>query len=321
MLVATAEQSQGNYSVTVVPGTFTITKVDTLSLTADGFTIVYDGDEHTITVTRNITDGTTIQYSTDGGSTWQDQISWRDVTDGTVHVIVRATNPNYENSTAPADVAVTKRKVTITSGSAEKVYDGRPLTSQQSEVSGDGFVNGEGVSIVYTGSQTNPGTSLNTFTYVFNDRTEEGNYEIEVVPGTLKVTKREEPAPDQPVPQPDQPKQPDRPDHPDHPGDPGRPDHPDTPSGPAKPDKPEGEEPAPIPEPDIEQNGADAIESTGSESVKESYESSGAAHSAGRSRNVPTGGHSSLPLDLSITTVSAAALAVWNFFRRRRKKT
>ena len=55
-------------------------------------------------------------------------------------------------------------------------------------VSGDGFVKGEGAAYNVTGSQTNAGSSDNTFTYMLNPGTKAGNYAIEQKEGTLTVT-------------------------------------------------------------------------------------------------------------------------------------
>lgn len=85
---------------------------------------------------------------------------------------------------------IKKRNVTLTSASDEKVYDGEPLTNDKITVSGDGFVDGEGVSCNVTGSQTVAGSSENSFSYELTDGTKAGNYSIESAPGTLTVTKR-----------------------------------------------------------------------------------------------------------------------------------
>ena len=86
-------------------------------------------------------------------------------------------------------LTITKRSVTLTSGSAEKEYDGTPLTDSDVTVGGDGFVDGEGATYTVTGSQTEVGKSDNTFAYTLNDGTLAQNYTIETIDGTLEVTK------------------------------------------------------------------------------------------------------------------------------------
>ena len=79
--------------------------------------------------------------------------------------------------------------MTLTSGSASKAYDGTALTKHEVAAGGDGFAPGEGASYAFTGSQTEVGTSENTFTYTLNGGTRAGNYDITTVNGTLTVTK------------------------------------------------------------------------------------------------------------------------------------
>ena len=101
------------------------------------------------------------------------------------------TSTNFGNVTfkvTDGKLDITKRSVTLTSGSAEKVYDGKPLTKDEVTVSGDGFVTGEGATYHVTGSQTNVGKSDNTFTYTLNEGTKADNYEITKTVGKLKVT-------------------------------------------------------------------------------------------------------------------------------------
>ena len=85
-------------------------------------------------------------------------------------------------------LVIEKRKVTLTSGSGEKVYDGNALTNGEVTVSGDGFADGEGAAYDVTGSRTDVGESDNTFTYTLNKGTKADNYTIEKTEGKLKVT-------------------------------------------------------------------------------------------------------------------------------------
>ncbi|MBQ9644132.1 MAG: hypothetical protein IJV26_08870, partial [Lachnospiraceae bacterium] len=97
--------------------------------------------------------------------------------------------------TQPGTLTIQPREVILTSADAEKEYDGTALTTENEAaqgitVSGDGFAAGEGASYTVSGSQTLVGVSSNTFTYELNEGTEEANYRITVVPGTLSVTGR-----------------------------------------------------------------------------------------------------------------------------------
>ena len=80
------------------------------------------------------------------------------------------------------------RKVTLTSATDEKPYDGTALTNDTVTVGGEGFAPGEGATYDVTGSQTLVGQSDNTFTYTLNDNTKASNYIITTEEGTLTVT-------------------------------------------------------------------------------------------------------------------------------------
>ena len=75
-------------------------------------------------------------------------------------------------------LTVTPRTVILTSGSAEKEYDGTPLTNATVTVSGSGFAAGEGAVYDVTGSQTEAGSSANAFTYQLNDGTKKDNLSL-----------------------------------------------------------------------------------------------------------------------------------------------
>ena len=101
------------------------------------------------------------------------------------------TNGNFTNVTFNVTdgwLKIDPRPVTLTSGSAERVYNGKPLTNETVTVGGDGFAKDEGVTCDFTGSQTDVGSSKNTFTFEANEGTSAKNYSFEFKFGTLKVT-------------------------------------------------------------------------------------------------------------------------------------
>lgn len=124
-------------------------------------------------------DGSDGKYSYDLSITYQDKSQ---------------TNPaDTKTVTGKAEYTITKRPVTLTSASDEKVWDGTALTNDTVTVSAGegntvgGFVTGEGATYDVTGSQTNVGSSDNTFTYTLNEGTKDTNYEITQKTGTLTV--------------------------------------------------------------------------------------------------------------------------------------
>ena len=102
-----------------------------------------------------------------------------------------AATPNCPEISATANFEIYKRNVTLTSATARKSYDGKPLTNDEITVGDDGFAQGEGATYHVTGTQTEPNESFptsNTFTYELKEGTLQSNYNITKVEGTLTVT-------------------------------------------------------------------------------------------------------------------------------------
>ena len=95
---------------------------------------------------------------------------------------------NYTITKTEGKLKVTPRSVTLTSGSAERVYNGEALTKNEVKVTSGSFAEGEGATYNVTGTQTDVGTSNNTFTYTLNEGTNAKNYNIELALGKLEVT-------------------------------------------------------------------------------------------------------------------------------------
>lgn len=58
------------------------------------------------------------------------------------------------------------------------------------EITGDGFIEGEGATLNVTGSITDVGSTNNAFTYAMNEGTNADNYNVTVVEGTLTVSEQ-----------------------------------------------------------------------------------------------------------------------------------
>lgn len=93
---------------------------------------------------------------------------------------------------ADAKLVIGQRPVTLTSASDSKEYDGKPLTNNEVTVGGDGWVDGQGATYSFTGSQKIVGSSDNAFNVVPNEGTNLKNYKITKQYGTLAVTDRAE---------------------------------------------------------------------------------------------------------------------------------
>ena len=135
-----------------------------------------------------------VEYSIDG-ETWTFDPAEISLTHfGSQKVLLRATGSNYaagQYATSSENIAIKKRPVTLTSASANKVYDGKPLTNDTVTFTplgvGVGFLDGEGVTCNVTGSQTNVGESDNEFTYTFNEGTSKSDYLVTYEFGKLIV--------------------------------------------------------------------------------------------------------------------------------------
>ena len=140
----------------------------------------YDGNEHKNKPT--VKDGEKVLVeNTDYTLSYSEDV----INAGTVTVTIKGKG-NYSQKTT-VDYQITPRTVNLTSGSDSKTYDGTPLVKHDVTVSEDGFADGEGATYSYTGTQTDAGSSENTFTYALKEGMLASNYEITTVNGTLTV--------------------------------------------------------------------------------------------------------------------------------------
>lgn len=175
---------------------------DKVTVTINGHkdTKTYDGKEHSVTGYDVTITGGNNQYTTNDFSfTGTAEAKGTNVkTDGYSMGLTAAqftnTSKNFSNvkfEVTDGKLTINPRKVTLTSGSASKEYDGTPLTNKTVSVTGDGFVTGEGATYDVTGTITNVADNKpnnNTFTYTLSEGTTAGNYVIEIMCGTLEIT-------------------------------------------------------------------------------------------------------------------------------------
>ena len=171
-ITASGKAEQGNYSVTYVAGTLTITS-QSIDPSTDpekpnpdytGAKVnspsdeVYDGNEHMWSPT--VTDKSkTLELGRD----YTVEYSTSDFTNvGTIEVVITGKG-NY-SGTVKRSYKVTPKEYTVTTDSATKIYSGTALTAGGKV---EGIVSGEEVIITTTGSQTEVGTSKNTYELVW----------------------------------------------------------------------------------------------------------------------------------------------------------
>lgn len=195
-IVKGEKYKESNYKITEEYGTLTVTKssaaftikannaektYDGRALTESGYTVTMpQGFEKfvvTAVVSGSITDAGTADNTVDSYT----------ITDPSgTDVTGNFTNVTKGNGT----LKVNPRKVTLTSATDSKIYDGTPLTNDKVTVTGDGFVDGEieEDSIKATGSRIEKGTSKNPISYnTVKDKFKEKNYVIIEDIGTLTV--------------------------------------------------------------------------------------------------------------------------------------
>ena len=194
-----------NYAITTEYGTLEVTPVtDRVTVKIKGKTasVMYDGKPHFVfgfdaepsnklynpnkDMWFNGTDVDMIAEGTDAGTyTMGLEVSdFKNKSDNFT---------NVEFVVADGQLEITKRPVMLTSADLIKVYDGTPLKNGDTPVkeefgTEDAFPEGEGVTYTFKGSQTNAGSSKNTFTYAWNEGTNKDNYTIYQVEGDLVVT-------------------------------------------------------------------------------------------------------------------------------------
>ena len=185
-----------NYAITYEKGTLTVTPLTdkvTVTITGNTDSKIYDGNEHSVTGYTTAIDN---QLYTVSDFTFTGEAIAKGTDADSYQMGLKAeqfenNNTNFTNvefAVTDGSLQINPRSVKLTSATDEKVYDGQPLTNGVVTVSGDGFVKGEGAAYNVTGSQTNVGSSDNTFTYMLNPGTKAGNYAIEQKEGTLTVT-------------------------------------------------------------------------------------------------------------------------------------
>lgn len=196
-----------NYNITTKPGTLEVTAshaVVVVKIKGNKDSQKYNGSEQSVSdyeVTGVTVDGQdSTLYGADAGTdfTFSGTATAARTDAGITYMGLTAdqfanVNKNFSNVTFEVEdgsMTVNKRAVTLTSATDKKTYDGDALTNNIVTVSGDGFVAGQSFTANVTGSQTNAGSSDNTFTYELTGGAtegENGNYTITKSEGKLTV--------------------------------------------------------------------------------------------------------------------------------------
>ena len=186
----TGAAKQGNYTISENLGTLTVTETtDEIIATPGNYNGTYDGQTHGVDVTVT---GLPEGYSVKTAASYA---TATDVTDGVIANVDDLVIVNAQGEDVTANLKITKDTGTIkitpatlkvTTYGAKAEYNGNALTAD-GEVTG--FVNNEAAAFTTTGSQTEVGSSTNTYDIDWSDTAKQSNYTVEEHLGTLEVTK------------------------------------------------------------------------------------------------------------------------------------
>ena len=206
---AKGEDVKDNYIITYTPGTLVINKLTneiTVTITGTQETKEYNGQTQEVTGFTYTVDGADhddVTVVLNNGE--EAKASGKDVLVGTdgkydatltypMHLTAddfNVSSTKYSNVTIKKVndgwLKITPIAITLRSGDASKTYDGTALTNTTVNETG-AFVTGEGLNYTVTGSQTEVGTSENTYTYAAKAGTTLTNYTITQEEGDLTVT-------------------------------------------------------------------------------------------------------------------------------------
>ena len=180
-----------NYQISETVGTLTVTENENeIVVTTKHSSYTYDGLAHGTEVTvSNLPKGYSLDKAT-SSATATDVTTAIEATCDTL-VIKNAEGKDVTNNLkitkVPGSITITPATLTVTTPSANKVYDGTPLTADGTI---SGFVNKETATFTTTGSQTEVGNSKNTYSIKWNGTAKSTNYQISEAVGTLTVTQQ-----------------------------------------------------------------------------------------------------------------------------------
>lgn len=169
-------------------GWLKITKNRALEIKAEDMSVAYNGKEQAAKVEVKAggekTDKAKVEitYKDADGKT----MDKAPVNVGTYKAEIKASMDEYDSAETSMTIIIKKAPLTVKTEGATKVYDGKALTSKKATLSG--LADGDKATVEATGSQTEVGTSKNTYKITWGDNTKESNYEIKEELGELKVT-------------------------------------------------------------------------------------------------------------------------------------
>lgn len=165
-----------------------------IEITTVGGTFTYDGKEHDAEViVPELPEGYTLKEA--GSEAKATDVTGEDGVEAKCDNLV-IENADGEVVTANLNIKFINGKIVINpaellieTSDAKKIYDGKPLTKDGTI---QGLVNGETVTFKTTGTQTEVGSSKNTYSLLWDGTAKESNYKLIEKVGTLTVEKKNE---------------------------------------------------------------------------------------------------------------------------------
>lgn len=191
-----------NYSVTYENGLLRVDPTTGPSLIVESYNGVYDGEFHGINL-DGIIDGDEVFFYLLGEEDDLDELDWDELdwmdenpmfkNVGSHMILVKVVNSNYNDRTGTGTVNITPRPISITAGSATKVFDNQPLTNNSYTLTSGTIVEGEELfDVTVTGTITQvgsvPNVPSNAEIGIIEGPDTTSNYAITYVNGTLTIT-------------------------------------------------------------------------------------------------------------------------------------
>lgn len=177
--------SLSNYDIRVELGTLTVTRttIDNYDIFLDTVSHIYDGKPYTPAVT--VKNGSVVIPDSLYELTYVNNVN---AGDSAMAIVSSKEGASYSLVTDTAYFSIGKRSLLFSSSSCSKPFDGQPLTCETIQnVIGDDMLEGDTYSVVFTGTQTEVGSSSNTFNVTFSNQ----NYVASFVFGRLNVEVKE----------------------------------------------------------------------------------------------------------------------------------
>ena len=199
--VTISYKKNGNYQITTVPADYEVT-ASSLTVTAEGYTGVYDGKAHGVKVTAKtgqLFTFATVYYGTstvDGTNYKSAQTTSPTFKDAGTHTVYYyAVCDNYAPVQGSVEVVITEAPLTVTAGNKEMTYGDVPSavlsTLSNEDLIYEGFVSGETANDAVTGNASfttdyTQYAKVGAYRIMANGL-EANNYTITYQPGTLTV--------------------------------------------------------------------------------------------------------------------------------------